>query len=179
MVYSLQPDTANSLASNTEFSFLVRTNKPEGQIFYIGQNGEDDTSTFISCGLQNGTVALDSRLGGKRVQKSRGRRRIDDNIQHLVEVKRRDNNFTIYVDGSKDGEILITRPFAHPLIVDRVALGGENPQLSFNQSDESLFKGKLERFPNLVFKNSNKKRVNSKLRFLKVLCKTFDSTTKT
>lgn len=74
------------------------------------------------------------------IQQSRGRRRIDDNSPHLIEVKRKDNNLTMYIDGSKEGNLLITRPFAHPLIVDRVILGTENSQL--NQSD--LFKGTLQ-----------------------------------
>lgn len=115
-----------------------------GQIFYVGQSGEDDTSTFISCGVRNGTVSLDSRLGGKHIHQLRGRRKVDDNIQHLVEVKRHDNNFTLYLDGSKEGQILIAHPFAHPLIADKIVLGGEDLLMEFNQSEKALFKGTLQ-----------------------------------
>jgi protein crumbs len=142
LVYSIKPDISNSLASTTEFSFLVRTNKQNGQIFYIGgQNLDDDTNTFISCDVQNGTLSLKSRLGGKTVQQIRGRRKIDDNLPHLVEIRRKDNNFTMNLDNVKEGNLVITRPFAHPLIVDRIVLGDAQS----NQTENStLFKGTLQ-----------------------------------
>jgi protein crumbs len=102
---------------------------------------DDDTNTFISCGLSNGTVSLSSRLGGKRVESKRGRRRIDDNLPHLVVIQRHENNFTVLVDGVKEQEMVMKRPFAHPLLVDTIVLGDGGSQ---NSSHADLFKGTLQ-----------------------------------
>ncbi|VDN51708.1 unnamed protein product [Dracunculus medinensis] len=80
----------------THMSVLLRTNKPNGTIFYIGEKKFDDVSTFISMEILNGSVEVKTRLGGKRIFSTNSNEKIDDNIEHLVELIRNHNSIQVF-----------------------------------------------------------------------------------
>ncbi|CAD5229282.1 unnamed protein product [Bursaphelenchus okinawaensis] len=134
-------DTSGRLSKATDVSFIIRTNRDVGQVFYLGQTSDDDTATFLSGRLANGSFEVDSRLGGRKVFALKGNTVIADNENHIVTVERRGNTVELYVDGKIDGSLKIDRPFEHPLLVDKFILGGNMSQYD---NDTSIFKGTLQ-----------------------------------
>ncbi|KAI6209562.1 Calcium binding EGF domain-containing protein [Aphelenchoides besseyi] len=137
---AVEPSNAQPLISQTHLSFRLRTNKPDGQLLQIGQTGDENTNTYISCALKNGVVELETRLAGWKVARARGVRRVDDNQPHYVDIQRQGNRINLTVDQMPDGELIIESPFTHPLFVDRLVLGNHD----LNTSDSQLFKGTLQ-----------------------------------
>lgn len=137
--YVIDSNNAASVSTNSEITFIIRTNRASGQVFYLGQDVNDDTGTFIAGQMVNGTFGVDVRLGGKKVHHVVGTQKVNDNIAHVVTVNREGNNIGLYVDGKHDGDINIASPFEHPLLVDHFMLGNNK-----SVEEKEVFKGTLQ-----------------------------------
>lgn len=92
--YLVAAAQADGVAQRTELSLILRSNRPEGQLFFLGQ-AEPDSGTFLAGRLQNGTFHLDARLGGVKVFSAQGTARLDDNLPHMVQVARQGNRIEV------------------------------------------------------------------------------------
>ncbi|KAH7727975.1 CRE-CRB-1 protein [Aphelenchoides avenae] len=138
-----QPE-ATAIRQNTDISFILRTQSANASILYLGQDDAQEDDTFISAQLANGTLLVQTRLGGSKVHSQKGNTTLDDNKAHLIEIRRADNNLAWYVDGEEDSNMQLSRPFAHPLLADRLVLGG--PTMALNDAVFHMSKtdGKLK-----------------------------------
>ena len=158
--FHLEDAAATAIEMRTAIAVRVRTNKPTGVLFRLVSSGElddDATSTFLGGELHDGRVEIVARLGGRRVERIRGLRRVDDNAAHTLALRRDGNSLELLVDGERDAAQTLERPFAHPLLVDRLLLGsvgGGDGSVggggANNQSDAAaaadFFKGTLHDF---------------------------------
>ncbi|CAD5234684.1 unnamed protein product [Bursaphelenchus xylophilus] len=141
--YAGDKNNLGELTKETEISFIIRTNRDLGQVFYLGQTSDDDTTTFLNGRLSNGTVKVDVRLGGRKVYSIKGNTIVNDNEPHVVTVGRNGNQIDLFVDGKLDESLKIDRPFEHPLLIDRLVLGGNSTQIGETEEKE-IFKGTLQ-----------------------------------
>uniref|UniRef100_A0A8R1XQU3 Uncharacterized protein n=1 Tax=Onchocerca volvulus TaxID=6282 RepID=A0A8R1XQU3_ONCVO len=144
----LELDTEKNLDDiklDTNIDFLMRTNKPNGTLLYLGEKKGDDIGTFIALEILNGFLNIRTRLGGKKVFSKNTPNRIDDNKVHLISLIRDRNNFSVTVDDDIARiKFDVENRFDHPLLADTLVLGSsENLSVdAFSSSD--YFKGTLQ-----------------------------------
>ncbi|VDK78277.1 unnamed protein product [Litomosoides sigmodontis] len=118
---------------NTNIDLLVRTNKPNGTLLYLGEKDDDDVGTFVSLEILNGSLNTRTRLGGKKVFLRSISDKIDDNKVHRV-----------MIDNMAETKFNVENRFYHPLLADTLILGS-NENLSVKAfSSNDYFKGTLQ-----------------------------------
>ncbi|VDN06462.1 unnamed protein product [Thelazia callipaeda] len=148
MKSKLQLSTENNLESIkllTNIEFLLRTNKPNGTVLYLGEKNSDDVGTFIALQSINGLLDVRSRLGGKKIfSRSIHTDKIDDNKVRSINLIRDRNNFSVSIDGVERMKFAVENRFDHPLLADTLILGSSKdlPAGVFSTSD--FFKGTLQ-----------------------------------
>ncbi|KAL3990494.1 EGF-like domain family protein [Acanthocheilonema viteae] len=128
----------------TNIDFLIRTNKPNGTLLYLGEKDNDDIGTFIVLEIFNGFLNIRTRLGGKKIFVRSISDKIDDNKVHLINLIRDRNNFTITIDDIAETKFDVENRFDHPLLADTLILGSNEylPVDAFSTND--YFKGTLQ-----------------------------------
>ncbi|MFH4976923.1 hypothetical protein AB6A40_003632 [Gnathostoma spinigerum] len=137
-------NNSDSVNMKTVISFLMRTNKPNATILYIGEKGADDVGTFISLSLINGLLELKSRIGGKKIFSKRGSVRLDDNDQHLIRVDRTNNKIKVSIDDSVAFDMPITNRFPYPLLADSLIVGSSKRTPPEAYSTDDFYKGTIQ-----------------------------------
>ncbi|VDN81915.1 unnamed protein product [Brugia pahangi] len=130
---------------DTDIDFLIRTNKPNGTLLYLGEKSDEDIGTFIALQILNGSLNIRTRLGGKKVFSRNISDKIDDNKVHLISLVRDRNNFTITIDdGVASTKFDIENRFDHPLLADTLILGSSEDLTTDAFSNNDYFKGTLQ-----------------------------------
>ncbi|KAM3727370.1 Uncharacterized protein ACO02O_04038 [Dirofilaria immitis] len=129
---------------HTNIDFLIRTNKPNGTLLYLGEKNSDDIGTFIALQIFDGFLNVRTRLGGKKVFEGSISDKIDDNKVHLIRLIRDRNNFTVMIDDIGRMKFDVENRFDHPLLADALVLGSsENLSIDAFSSND-YFKGTLQ-----------------------------------
>uniref|UniRef100_A0AC35UH70 EGF-like domain-containing protein n=1 Tax=Rhabditophanes sp. KR3021 TaxID=114890 RepID=A0AC35UH70_9BILA len=124
--YLMAQSESDEIKQNTEVSFILRTNDINGNIIYLGENGQEDVGTFLSLEVVDGKIGVKTRLGSKQIFSKLGNTPINVNGTHLIELVRENNNIEVYVDSVPELTLYVNRPFHHPLLVDTIVLGNSD-----------------------------------------------------
>ncbi|VDM25241.1 unnamed protein product [Toxocara canis] len=131
---------------NTDLSLLMRTNKPNGALLYIGEKEHETETigTFISLAVVNGSLQAKSSLGKKRVFSAISMQPISDNAVHLLRLVRNANNITVFVDGAKWMNFEVKNRFDHPLLADLLVIGNADGLRKEAFDTDDYFKGTVQ-----------------------------------
>ncbi|CAJ0583605.1 unnamed protein product, partial [Mesorhabditis spiculigera] len=122
-VVLIDADNAKNLQATTDVQFLLKTNKLNGAMVFMGDSLQDDVGTFLSAGLEEGHVVVRSRAGGKNVMRLQAGKFVADNEPHVVRVERTNRHVVLYVDDELQAESDIPVRFDHPLFVEKAVIG--------------------------------------------------------
>ena len=107
--------------SSNDLSFFIRTRDENGFLAYLGgkDTGAREENTYIAMELLGGRLRVRVRLSNFVKIYDHGPR-LDDGQQHLVGVKRINNDLTVIVDG---GEYKETIDAMYPMSAENLYIG--------------------------------------------------------
>ncbi|WKY15617.1 hypothetical protein Q1695_000808 [Nippostrongylus brasiliensis] len=140
---SVPSETSQNLKFLTTIQFIMRSSSPNGTILFLGEVG-DELATFISISIQEGHILVRSRAGGRTVHELKSRKRVDDNKDHVLSIRRQRRQVKLEVDGTLDSEGTMPSRFDHPLFAEILQLASGRNVTSDAFATSASFKGTLQ-----------------------------------
>ncbi|PAV55847.1 hypothetical protein WR25_24942 isoform B [Diploscapter pachys] len=141
---SIPVDVSQHLRFSTDIQMIMRTNKADGAVIYLGEEGHDDVTTYTTIQMLDGKVKVKSKAGARAVNELFSSRRLNDNADHLLKVERRQRHVKLFVDGILEAEGEIQQRFDHPLFIERIRIGSTEMSPDGAFDTEQFFKGSLQ-----------------------------------
>ncbi|KAF1746962.1 hypothetical protein GCK72_023420 [Caenorhabditis remanei] len=139
IVHLSTSETENHLLRNQiELSFLMRSEKPDAVMFYIGEKHDADVLTnYLVVKIAGGLISVRYRTDGRREIGFTSKNRVDDNEEHHVQIFVDKNRRQIIIDDLTECSEPITSRMSQEFYVDDIVIGASN----IVATDSEFYKG--------------------------------------
>ncbi|CAI5455806.1 unnamed protein product [Caenorhabditis angaria] len=147
IVHLSTSESENHLLRNEiDLSFLMRSRKSDAFLLYLGEkqqqtqqpNSADVLTNYLVVKIVGGLVTARYRTGGRKELEISSKNRVDDNIEHHINIRIDRNRRQIKIDDLVETDEIIFSRMSQEFFVDEILIG------SSVDTDADYFKGYLQ-----------------------------------